>query len=299
MDTRNLELVSKEAVDEMPNHKFSAGGMDIFGVFAIIKEAIAAYNSKKWIISAELFIKASRRTEREFNGHILKPLSLYNVPYSLDEALSRGELNARTLRWLEIYALHDAATAYFQAQDAQDAPDVDGNLGAITHANEVEIAAPAEAREGKKPAFTIVAGENIRVGGELKEAGVPLGDVLQLKYIDIVGELLDEIEKYKNAAHNISLLCMRKLRLTEVWENRFLSMDFQKSNIRRIKANMSLIIACTTQGKDWVRCAGLETLLMAQKESDGKDIEWKKLLDDKLDCASRDPQSIMLLRPHR
>jgi hypothetical protein len=295
MDTRNLELVSKAAVDEMPNHDFSFGGMDVFGVFQMIKKAIVAYNSKKWIISAELFIKASRLTIHEFNGHIVKPLSLYNVPDSLDDALSWGESNARTLRWLEIYALHDAATAYFQAPDA---PDVDVNLGAIIYANEVEFAAPAEAREGKKTAFTIVSGQNIRVGSELKEAGDPLGDVLQLKHIDIVGELLDEIKTYKNAAHNISLLCMRKLRLTEVEENRFLSIDLQKSNIGRIKANMSLIIACTTQGKDWVRRAGLKTLSMAQQESDGKDIEWKKLLDDKLRSASSDPQSIMLLRPH-
>ncbi|KFY01359.1 hypothetical protein O988_02798 [Pseudogymnoascus sp. VKM F-3808] len=295
MDTRNLELVSKAAIDEMPNHDFSFGGMDVFGVFQIIENAIAAYNSKKWIISAELFIKASRRAEREFNEHILKPLSIYNVPDSLDDALSWGESNARTLRWLGIYALHDAATAYFQAPDA---PDVDR---AITYADDMEIAAPAEARDGKKTAFTIVAGKDIRVGGvggEVKKAGVPLGDVLQLKYIDIVGKLLDEIETYKNAAHNISLLCMRKLRLLEVQENRFLSIDLQKSNIRRIQANMSLIIACTTQGKDWVRNAGLKTLSMAQMGSDGKDLEWKKLLDDKVGSASSDPQSIMLLRSH-
>ena len=39
MDTRNLELVSKAAVDEMPNHDFSFGGMDVFGVFQKIKKS--------------------------------------------------------------------------------------------------------------------------------------------------------------------------------------------------------------------------------------------------------------------
>lgn len=276
MEFEKLELVSVAAVKELRRTNLT----ELFAPISDLREGIAAYEAGEWVKSAELFLKVWRYSENAFSGHLQKPLSLYDAPNFLHEELNQGEAALHTICWLGMYALHDAATAYFQAPDG------------TYNAGDIKRAPSTYGRSNFGP----VTDEAVRVGGDLKTAGVPITSVLHIR--DTVGQLLDRSETYKDAAHNISLLCLRCLRMTQVSTSNILSIMFQESSLDRINSNLPLIIISTIRWRTWVDRAVLKTLEMAAEKSSGKDAAWKRLSEDMLRSATCDPSSVMLQKPY-
>ncbi|KFZ00164.1 hypothetical protein V500_01160 [Pseudogymnoascus sp. VKM F-4518 (FW-2643)] len=113
MSTGKLELISITAIEELLLCK----AMKESSTVKAVRKAIAAYSCGDWTKSAELFIKAWNYSRATLDRHYQQPLSSFAIPSHLGKELSLFEKAARTIHWLGIYALHDAAAAYFQAPD--------------------------------------------------------------------------------------------------------------------------------------------------------------------------------------
>lgn len=113
MSTGQLELISITAIEELLLSK----AMKESSTVKAVRKAIAAYSCGDWTKSAELFIKAWNYSRATLDRHYQQPLSYFAIPSHLGKELSLFEKAARTINWLGIYALHDAAAAYFQAPD--------------------------------------------------------------------------------------------------------------------------------------------------------------------------------------
>ncbi|KFY80547.1 hypothetical protein V499_00622 [Pseudogymnoascus sp. VKM F-103] len=113
MSTGKLELISITAIEELLLCKAIKESSTVKAV----RKAIAAYSCGDWTESAELFIKAWNYSRATLDRHYQQPLSYFSIPSHLGKELSFFEKAARTINWLGIYALHDAAAAHFQAPD--------------------------------------------------------------------------------------------------------------------------------------------------------------------------------------
>ena len=116
MSTGKLELISIAAIEELVLSK-AIEAMKVSSTVKTVRKAIAAYNRGNWTKSAELFIDAWHYSRATLVCHFQQPLSYFAVPSHLGEELSLFEKMVSTINWLGIYALHDAAAAYFQAPD--------------------------------------------------------------------------------------------------------------------------------------------------------------------------------------
>jgi hypothetical protein len=121
MSTGKLELISIAAIEELllkSGQKFKSsisGTIEDSSTFKTVRQAIEAYSYGDWTKSAELFITAWLYSRATLDYHFQQPLSYFAVPSHLGKELKLFENTVRTIYWLGIYALHDAAAAYFQA----------------------------------------------------------------------------------------------------------------------------------------------------------------------------------------
>lgn len=112
MSTGKLELISVKAIEEMSLSKIMKSS-----TVGAVRKAIRAYSCGDWTKSAELFDKAWLCSRATLKRHFQQQLPPFAIPSPLGKGLSFFEKEARTISWLGIYALHDAAAAYFQAPD--------------------------------------------------------------------------------------------------------------------------------------------------------------------------------------
>lgn len=290
METEKLEIVSKAAVIALQDSNWSSGKMDILAIYIKLEDAISAYEDGKWIESAELFVSAWRHSEHFVAGYLTENLSLYVIPESLDEQLSWAELRAQTIHWLGLCALHDAATAYFQAPSNGYKPGEVKFAPSTYHRLELTEKGKKEVPPGP---HGLITGEDLRISNVTKEAGVPVASLIRV--LDPIGQILGYQKTCKGIAHEISLLCIRVARMTKRSEANLLSISLQNILIGRIMSNLPLIIVSTIRGTPWIERAGVKTLQMSKDGSTGEDKMWSERLDNALTSASENPLSIMLL----
>jgi hypothetical protein len=77
MGTESLELVSTAAVEKLRSLDFSGGKMDVYHAYSGLTKAIAAYESRNWSQSAELFIQVWRDCELAVSNHLEREISMY------------------------------------------------------------------------------------------------------------------------------------------------------------------------------------------------------------------------------
>ena len=291
MSTDVLELVSAAAVEKLGSRDDFSGVMSVDRAYSDLRKAIKAYESRNWTQSAALFIKVWRYSELAVSNHLEEDISMDNIPDSLDEALSWDEKTTCTIGWLGIFALHDAATAFFQAGDSSyDAGD-SKYVGGNRNVRETKPTADAgkETIEIKSGLFT---DRNYNVGGEIFEAGAPLSTIVPA--LDKIGRIYQGPKTCYSIAHGISVLCLRCLRMTDTSRGSLLSTDLHEKCWRMIMSNMTLVTVYTVSGEKWAQHAGLRSLRMA-KELINQDSAWGRLLEDTLKSASVNPLSIMVL----
>ena len=111
---------------------------------------------------------------------------MYNVPDDLDEALDWGEKEARTIGWLGIYALHDAAAAFFQAGDS--IYDAEGSKY-VASAQNFKDAKSATNVDGEAAEIKsgLTTDHNYTVGGQIFKKGAPVSTVIRA--LDKIGRV--------------------------------------------------------------------------------------------------------------
>jgi hypothetical protein len=266
-----LELIPRALIEELQLFLLR----DFITPFQQLKDGIAAYESNEWDKSAELFINIWRCSENAFYSYLHKGLSLGFPPDSLEDELSRGEQAIRAMCWLGIYALYDAATAYFEA------PDGVYNAGECNHL-------PSDTcirHLSGDTSFGLVIDEGVYFDNKEHYAGAPITNIILLK--DAIGNKLNYSKTYSNAAHHVALLCLRRLHMMEVSDTNLLSTEFQVLIGERIKYNLLLVVtntvrAITTRldertinGEWWAKEAEFETLKMSHKLG-SKDTGWER-----------------------
>ncbi|KAK8900853.1 hypothetical protein QC760_010617 [Botrytis cinerea] len=117
MASRSLELVLPKMIENLEGKKNIEGFQDVVALKVPINKGIEEYNKKNWIDSADKFVETWRRSENQISRHFQKGLSLQNLPSSIEEGLQWGKDITRTVEWLGICALHDAAVSYFQTPE--------------------------------------------------------------------------------------------------------------------------------------------------------------------------------------
>ncbi|KAH8585817.1 hypothetical protein B0O99DRAFT_696109 [Bisporella sp. PMI_857] len=289
MDNEKLELISRTAVIALRGSNWSMGLSDVYTLFPQLESGISAYDLGEWIKSAEQFIKVWRYSENYAAAYLSDELSLYNVPESLDEQLSWSESRAHTIRCLGIYALHDAATAYYQA------PNNGYNPGTTRFAlsSYLHLELREEENEIALPSQGLVTGESLKISQEIKGAGVPIASLVRV--LDPIGQILSDQKTCKGIAYDISLLCIKASHMMKISNANLLSVELQELCRRRVTSHLSLVIVTTIRGTQWVKRAGLKTLEMAIAGLPSADLAWKRRLAHSLRVAKGNPLSIMLL----
>jgi hypothetical protein len=261
-----LQLESIAAVKELQSSDFSSEVIDQ------LNQGITKYNSEKWAESAELFIIAWRYAENAFLSHLHKGLLLEKRSDSLEEDLSQGEPKIRAICWLRIYALHDAAIAFFAAPSSHSFFTADPykagkggkyiskdtSFGLVMDEHITVTGEPGESENPEEPGAA--AAQNFKSSmqaksiarankREMKGPGTPITEVLTIK--DIIGHKLDCCKTHREAACHTALLCMRSLRMMErmmeLSETNLLTMQLRVSSVERIKSNLLLIIDAATK----------------------------------------------------
>jgi hypothetical protein len=228
------------------------------GTTLLLSQGIGAFHDRKFMDSAEWFLRSWRQFSDSLIGYQYVRFPTTTEKSYYRSAIAWDIVTLRTYQDVCIYALHDAAMAYF--------------LSLEEHTIRGTSSWP-------ETGVQVMRKSPIMQNREPIPIGTPVKNIVRIT--DPLGELLSSVSTTKDASNVIAHVCM-----LQIASAGYCAITTHNLEMEMVQSNLAWIIVHTTLNEEWLNAAGVDTLRKAWIQSninEGQRSKWIKHSYDMLE----------------